>query len=154
MLAYDFDRDRQLTLADLNQLNAAIRVGMNFGYDLDPNNNLNLQDRVVWVTQLKRTYFGESNLDNVFDSTDLVSAFAAREYEDGISRNTEWSEGDWKRDADFESSDLIWAFSEGGYDQAPRSSVSAGPEPVNSAWILFVLGTRSQSVGRRSAMIA
>lgn len=153
VLAGDFDGDERLTLADLNQLNAAIRVGTNLGYDLDPNNNLDHQDRVVWVTQLKRTYFGDSNLDNVFDSTDLVSAFAAGKYEDGIPRNTEWSEGDWNGDADFDSSDLILAFSDGGYDQAPRPSVSAVPEPVNSAWILVVLGACSRRVRRWSATI-
>ena len=64
---------------------------------------------------------GDSNHDGRFDSSDLIEAFMASEYEDGIDGNSTWEEGDWNRDGDFDSSDLVDAFKFGGYE-APSLS--------------------------------
>ncbi len=59
---------------------------------------------------------GDSNLDRVFNSSDLVKVFQYGEYEDGIANNSTWFEGDWNGDGDFDSSDLVLAFQLGHYE--------------------------------------
>jgi hypothetical protein len=66
-----------------------------------------------------KTRFGDSNLDGVFDSSDLVKVFQLGQYEDGIAGNSDWLGGDWNGDGDFTSSDLIFALQHGGYNQGP-----------------------------------
>jgi hypothetical protein len=51
------------------------------------------------------------------------------EYEDAPVGNSRWATGDWGGDAEFTSSDLALAFQDGGYEQGPRQSISAVPEP-------------------------
>ena len=63
---------------------------------------------------------GDSNLDGIFNSSDLVKVFQAGEYEDGIGDNSSWGEGDWDGDRDFTSSDLVLAFQQGNYSVAAR----------------------------------
>jgi hypothetical protein len=78
-----------------------------------------------------RTTYGDANLDREFNSTDLVTVFAAGRYEDGIAGNATWAQGDWNCDGDFESGDLVLAFSTGAYEQGPlgaRAAVTARGE--------------------------
>jgi hypothetical protein len=49
--------------------------------------------------------------------------FGAGEYEDDIPGNSTWPTGDWNADGDFTSSDLVFAFQDGGYEQGPRAAV-------------------------------
>lgn len=64
---------------------------------------------------------GDANLDGVFDSSDLVTVFAAGKYE--RNEPASWTEGDWNRDARFTSSDLVTALTSGCYGQvAPQQS--------------------------------
>ena len=58
---------------------------------------------------------GDANNDGVFDSADLVEAFLAGEYEDGIEDNSTFAEGDWNGDGDFDSADLVAALQTGLY---------------------------------------
>ena len=58
---------------------------------------------------------GDSNGDNVFDSSDLVVVFQAGKYDDGIPNNATFNEGDWNGDGDFDSSDLVLAFQSGRF---------------------------------------
>ncbi len=58
---------------------------------------------------------GDTNLDGVFDSSDLILALAAGKYEDGIDDNATWAEGDWNGDGDFDSGDLVAAFVAGNF---------------------------------------
>ena len=46
---------------------------------------------VVWANDLKNTWVGDANLDGKCDSSDLVLAFKAGEYEDEIVWNSTWS---------------------------------------------------------------
>ncbi len=62
---------------------------------------------------------GDSNLDGVLNSQDLVLAFQAGQYEDEIEGNSSWSEGDWDCSGDFDSSDLILAFQHRTSEQPP-----------------------------------
>jgi hypothetical protein len=58
---------------------------------------------------------GDSNLDGLFDSRDLVLIFQAGEYEDLVVGNASWADGDWNRDGDVTSADLVFAFQAGNY---------------------------------------
>ena len=65
----------------------------------------------------------------VFNSSDLIAVFEAGEYEDDLSLNSTWAEGDWNGDGDFTSKDMVAAFLDGGYEQGPRPA-AAVPEPT------------------------
>jgi hypothetical protein len=95
--------------------------------DLDDDGDVDLNDRTMWVHDVKQTTFGDSNLDGRFDSRDLVAVFTAGEYEDGEAMNSTWYTGDWNLDAEFSSKDLVLAFQDGGYQTAPGTA--SVPEP-------------------------
>jgi hypothetical protein len=65
---------------------------------------------------------GDSNLDGIFNSADLVLIFQAGKYEDGIDHNASFAEGDWNGDGDFDSRDLVHAFAFGLYATGLRRS--------------------------------
>lgn len=58
---------------------------------------------------------GDANCDGQFDSSDLVHAFQAGEFEDSIPDNSTWSKGDWDGDGEFTTSDLVLAFQLGNF---------------------------------------
>jgi hypothetical protein len=66
-----------------------------------------------------------------------VQVLAAGKYEapqDAIS----WSEGDWNADGAFNSTDLVDALADGGYEAGPRAPAAAAvPEPSG---LLLVAG--------------
>jgi hypothetical protein len=49
--------------------------------------------------------------------------------------NAVWSTGDFNGDGRANSTDLVAALADGGYEQGPRAAVSAVPEP--SAFLLL-----------------
>ena len=102
-------------------------------------------DHRVWVKDLKRTWFGDADLDGEFNSNDFVQVFKAGTYE--TDSEAGWSEGDWNADGVFDSVDFITAFTDGGYEQGPRTGVAAVPEPAG--WSLFVIGLLPWLLGRR-----
>jgi hypothetical protein len=99
--------------------------------DLDQNGVVDLQDRVVWIKDINSTWFGDATLDGRFDSADLIQAFRAGEYEDGIDQNSTWATGDWNGDAEFNTGDLVVAFQDGGYEGGAQELASAVPEPAS-----------------------
>jgi hypothetical protein len=152
-LAGDLDQDGQLSAADIDLLSAAVRQGSSdLAYDLDRNGRVQNEDRVYWVEQLKRTCFGDANLDGLFDTTDFVLVFQAGEYEDATAGNSKWATGDWNGDADFSSSDFITAFQAGCYERGTRAAVAAVPEPTcGGGWLIgsLMLAARRATRGRR-----
>ena len=88
------------------------------------------EDLRTWVTDVKGTWYGDANLDGVFDSGDMVQVFQTGEYEDALAGNSTWPEGDWNADGDFDSSDLIIAYADGGFEQGRRREAVAVPEPL------------------------
>jgi hypothetical protein len=132
----DFDDDGALTGADIDALTAEIlAAGTDLKYDVNLDGSINADDRQAWVEGLKRTYFGDSNLDLEFNSTDLVAVLAAGEYEDATAGNSGWGDGDWDGDGDFTTSDFVFALAGGGYEIGPRAAVAAVPEPT--AWTML-----------------
>jgi hypothetical protein len=126
----DFDMDGSLTAADIDSLRAEVRAGTNTStFDVNGDNVVNSADRTHWISELKKTYVGDSNLDNEFNSTDFVLVFTAGQYEDTVPGNSTWATGDWNGDADFNSADFVAAFTEGGYEKGPRPAANSVPEP-------------------------
>ena len=61
---------------------------------------------------------GDVNGDEIFDSADLVAVASAGEYNDQVPRNSTWFEGDWNRDGEFDSQDIVFAFIFGNFQTA------------------------------------
>lgn len=132
----DFDLSGSLSLSDLGLLSTAIVGGSSEPqWDLDRDGRVNPADGTFWVTGLQRTWVGDANLNGAFDTEDLVQVFAAGTYEDSALKNSNWQTGDWDWDGEFTASDLIVAFQDGGYNQGPRVSALAVPEPRSSCLI-------------------
>ena len=145
----DFDSSGALDARDIDLLTEAV-----LGNSADPSFDVNLDghvdhdDRREWVETLRATYFGDTNLDGEFSSTDLVGVFQLGEYEDGVAANSTWAEGDWNGDREFDSADFVLAFQFGGYEQGPRA-IAAVPEPTGPLLLAFgalaIVGTAQHS---------
>jgi hypothetical protein len=145
----DFDLDGSLTATDIDQLSAEIRAGgTNSRFDLNADSRIDTADRAAWVHNLRKTYFGDSNLDGQFNSSDLITVFQAGQYEDVVVGNSGWATGDSDGDGDFTTSDMVAAFQDGGYEKGPRPGVAVVPEPVGIIPLLFGLMTIRAQVRR------
>ncbi|MFC1758591.1 hypothetical protein ACFL2H_07455 [Planctomycetota bacterium] len=114
--------DNQNTTRFVDRISAAIVGGVyNLLFDLDMDDDVDQQDRRKWVEEVKQTFFGDANLDGVFDSSDFVLVFQAGKYERDDESDTIWSSGDWNGDGKFDSSDLVLAFQSNGFEKGPRS---------------------------------
>ncbi len=144
----DFNRDGDLDANDIDNLTEEVRNGTNNArYDLNDDAVVDQADRVIWVEQLKNTYFGDSNLDGEFNSSDFVGVFTGGLYESGVDGDAEWEDGDWNGDGNFSSTDFVTAFQSNAYEKGPRP-INAVPEP--SSILLLLLGALSaMSILRR-----
>ncbi len=147
----DFDGNGVLDAVDIDLLTDAANGGSDDPmFDLNADGAIDSEDRRIWVVDLKKTYFGDANLDLEFGSGDLVAVFAAGKYEN--QQPAGWAEGDWDGNSIFESGDLVAAFADGGYELGPRENVAAVPEP--SACLLACLGILSIiASGRRPGTV-
>jgi hypothetical protein len=115
----DFSQDGTLDAVDLDILAMAIRQQRDEKfYDLDSDGIVDNSDHRFWVTDIKKTWLGDSNLDGVFDSSDLVAIFQANKFERDV--DAAWAEGDWNGDGRFTTADLVAAFQDGGYERDRR----------------------------------
>lgn len=133
----DFNRDHQLDPLDMEILSESVRAQTHLQtLDLTLDETVDGKDLEDWATNIYKTYLGDANLDRLFNSQDFVYVFQVGEYEDGISRNSTWSDGDWNGDGDFNSSDFVAAFQSCAYEtcnsQGPRQALSV-PEPTGFA---------------------
>ncbi len=152
VLKGDFDANGLLEEADITALSLEVqKPSPNLAFDLNADKKVDQDDRTVWVRDLKKTYFGDANLDREFNSNDFVQVFTAGEYEDTVAGNSTWSEGDWDGDANFDSTDFVKAFVDGGYEMGPPpQAVAAVPEPTGITLVLLAgifMGTVAR--GRR-----
>jgi hypothetical protein len=152
-VAGDFDGNLRLTDVDIDLLSEAARLGSTDPkFDVNADNAVNQADRTRWISELRRTHVGDSNLDGVFSSSDLVAVFTIGLYETG--QEAGWAAGDWDGNGRFDSSDFVAAFTGGGYEQGPLAASSV-PEPAS--WLLIVggglvlLARRRRKLVRRSA---
>ncbi len=145
----DFNGNGMLDSDDLD-LMAAGMVANDATYDVNGDGNIDVDDRLVWVNDLAKTWVGDSNFDGQFNSDDLVVSFQSGKYE--IDELATWEEGDWDGDQRFGSGDLVFAFQNGGYDAGTRgATLNAVPEPSGllllliSAPVLGYLRRRDQA---------
>ena len=147
----DVNRDGDCNAIDIDLVSAAVREGLtDEKYDLDQNGVVDNGDRERWVldSDMMFTWFGDSNLDGEFSSSDFVSVFVSGEYEDDFPGNSGWADGDWNGDGDFSTKDFILAFTLNGYERGPRAAAaSVVPEP--SGLFLILLGVLP-AIRRRS----
>ena len=110
--------------------------------DRSPDSNGHISDGHFFNVQITATaahvrlysaFAGDANGDGLFDSSDLIRVFAFGEYEDGVAANSDWTEGDWDQNLDFDSGDIILAFQRGGYVSEARSV----PEPAGIVYGLI-----------------
>jgi hypothetical protein len=136
----DFDNNGQLNVDDVDLLTQQIAGGGgDVSFDLNADNEVNAADLTVWVKDLKETWIGDANLDQQFNSADLVTVLSTGEYEDNSAGNSVWSTGDWNADGEFNSSDLVAALADGGYEAGPPAALSAVPEPTGMLLTLLTL---------------
>ncbi len=134
----DFNGDQLLDVQDINLLTEASASGNNdAAFDLTGDDRVNADDVTRWITDLKNSWLGDSNVDGEFNSGDLVQVFAAGKYEQEQAAN--WADGDWNGDGRFDSGDLVVAFAGGGYENGPRNA-QAVPEPSGLTLLLMALG--------------
>ena len=144
----DFNMNGVLDAEDINLLTSEVNIGDNKpAFDLNADDLVNEDDRIVWVDDLKNTYFGDANLDLQFNSSDFVAVFNAGQYEDGVEGNSVWETGDWNGDTEFDSGDFVTAFQAGGYEMGPRATAAAIPEP--SGLLMLVLAGLLLATRRR-----
>ena len=136
----DYDDDGTLGHYDIDQISVNVREQTgDLRFDVNEDRQLSDEDLQMWVVSLKQTYFGDANLDGVFDSLDLVRMFQSAEYEDDVTLNSTWADGDFDGDGDFTSRDLVAAFRDGGYEQGPRKQMMAVPEPTSVVMLITAL---------------
>ena len=137
----DFNDDNVLNALDVDQLTTqTLSGGYNPRFDLSADGAIDDEDRKAWVELARATYFGDSNLDGEFNSSDMVNVFAAGQYEDDELLNSTWETGDWNGDFEFSTLDFLVAFQSGGYERGPRGAVRAVPEPTSLLMTLAGIG--------------
>jgi hypothetical protein len=137
----DYDGDGQLTADDIDRLSTAIRDGLKDPeFDVNGDGDVTSADHTYWVEKLKRTWFGDANMDFEFSSTDFVDVFIEGKYE--LDVDAGWAAGDWTGDARFNSEDFIQGFIVGGYEQGrypQEEAVQAVPEPTGLTLLMLGL---------------
>ena len=134
----DFNGDGVVDEIDINLLFVEMRSDdPDLSFDLTEDGKVDADDRDELIQGILMTNYGDANLDRVFNSTDLVQVFAAGEYEDDIPLNSLWQTGDWDGNGDFDTSDLVLAFTSGAYDPASvaRQRATLEADAVGAALI-------------------
>jgi hypothetical protein len=99
----DFDGDSLLTVDDVDALSSEITVPEpRFWFDLDGDEIVDAEDRQVWISDLKQTYFGDTNLDGQVDAADLNNLALSWQASDANS----WAQGDFNGDRNVNANDL------------------------------------------------
>lgn len=134
----DFNGNKVLDVGDINKLTQQVILGTNdLNFDLNADNLVNDGDRTVWVKNLRKTWFGDADLNGVFDSNDFVQVFSVGKYETKTSAG--WEEGDWDGNGVFDSGDFVRAFQDGGYELAPAAAAATVPEPASIGLVLLAV---------------
>ena len=131
----DFNNDGNLGPHDLDSLMRHMNGDRSLYFDVTNDMLLDEDDFGHWITKLRNTWFGDSNLDGEFNTTDLVNVFQAGKFEKDLVAS--WSEGDWNADSVFDTGDLVKAFQDGGFEKGPRVGANAVPEPTSVVMLML-----------------
>jgi hypothetical protein len=129
LLPADFTLDDTVDVNDITSMCHAVRAGsrepvFDLAGDGGPAGQTDLD---FLIRNILNTDYGDANLDGVFNSGDFVQVFVAGEYEDRVTGNSTWAEGDWDCDAEFTTSDMIVAFVAGAYVDNARPAIQVDP---------------------------
>ena len=152
----DFNADGLLQVNDIEALTTEVLQNTNDPlYDVNQDGFVDQADRTFWVEQIAFTYFGDADLNGLFNTSDLTLVFQAGEYEDDAIGNSTWSTGDWDGDREFATGDLVTAFQAAGFESGPRQSVRAIPEPNTASLLLIatacILSSRTNRARRNKS---
>lgn len=119
----DLTNDGTIDIHDINAMCVAIRSSdANQVTDINGDGSINADDLYFLVVEIMGTTPGDSNLDGIFNSKDLVAIFQSGTFEDNISGNSSWADGDWNCDGDFTTTDLVVAFQFASYSPASTAN--------------------------------
>ena len=111
---FDVTGDGEVNVGDVDQICQLIRSSDITG-DLNGSGAVDRDDLLFLVQAGLHTGPGDTNLDGIFDSSDLESVFQQGEYEDATADNSTWIDGDWNCDGEFDTGDIVLAFTLGAY---------------------------------------
>jgi hypothetical protein len=117
--ANDLNQDGTLNFDDLALFCQGYQMA-DPSLDRDGDGQVTIEDFAAMVQAGWQTSLGDTDLNGVFDSTDLVQAFVYGRYESALPAT--WISGDRDCDGRFTSRDLIWAFRSGGYVAASQAA--------------------------------
>jgi hypothetical protein len=145
----DYTGDGVLNVADIDRQAVAMGEANPDLATFDENSDgaINAADRLILIRDHARTWFGDADLNGVFNSSDFVGVFTAGKYETGGAAS--WAEGDWDGNLRFDSGDFVAAFTDGGYEAGPRAALHAVPEPTSMFLCLIALSFLA--VGRKTS---
>ena len=127
----DFDGDTVLAIEDLNRLSEEIAINTaDSRFDLDRSGSVDLDDRSFWITELKSTTFGDTNLDGEVEFSDFLALSANFGKEGG------WAEGDFDGNGQVAFPDFL-ALSANFGQSVPAAA--AVPEPTASLMAAFAM---------------
>ena len=128
----DVNDDQSIDDDDIDSLHHAIENGMSDDrFDLDRDHDVDEHDASYLIEVILDSVIGDSNLDGIFDSNDLIEVLAAGHYEDDVPGNATWRTGDWNGDGDCDSDDLVHALSRHSYRHS-AVAFSATPGAVDA----------------------
>ena len=104
-------------------------------FDLNLDGNVDLADHLLWTHELKQVWLGDANLDDEFNSSDLIAVFQSAKYELDIDAG--WAEGDWTGDRRFGTDDLTAAFQDGGYEDVVPALTSWSCLNRRRSWLIM-----------------
>jgi endoglucanase len=117
----DFDQNGKWDARDIDALSKAVRErSSSVRFDVDHDGSITIQDRRHWVEVIMHTFFGDANLDGLFDNIDMVSIYAYKQYEDDKPQNSGWAQGDFDGDQEFTAADVTQAMQSGAFEKGPR----------------------------------
>jgi hypothetical protein len=116
-------------------------------FDLDNDRDADVQDRLIWINDKKRTWAGDSNLDGEFNRSDLMAVFTAGKYE--TPDEAGWAAGDWNGDRRFNTSDFVFAFTQGAYERGPRPASLVPELGGGELLVVALLGFTARWSSRR-----
>ena len=130
----DFDRNRILDARDIDALSAEIVVGSHSAqFDLTGDRLVNAEDGTHWVEVLKRTRFGDANLDGEVTAADFfILSHHFRE-------TAGWASGNFNSDFVVDFADFVLLaknFNAGRFEVVPepKSGLLVGSAVVLVAW--------------------
>lgn len=140
----DLTGEGVLDILDIDSLTRAAASGRHpADFDVNLDGLVNQDDIKTWIKDVYGTWIGDIDLNRQFNSSDLVNFLSKGTYEAGWT-HAAWSDGDFSGDGTVDSSDLVFALSDGGYEVA-----AALPVPEPTTIFLFFVGVLSLLRGFR-----